>query len=143
MAKSKKSISERIYKAWSNMIRRCNDESCCGYKYYGGKGIRVCDEWLDYRAFKKWALSSGYQQNLEIDRIDGNKDYMPSNCRWVTHIENIRNRCNKIVFEYDGSSISVIELSKQLKIKPITVYARLRRGWKIDDVLTRKAWQRN
>lgn len=76
---------------WSGMNRRCYDETCNVYKYYGGKGIGVCDEWRDHLdVFIAWALENGYKPGLTIDRIDHNKGYEPSNCRWVTRSENSR-----------------------------------------------------
>lgn len=71
------------------MKRRCYNPNCDPYKYYGGKGVKVCDEWLEYEGFKSWALANGYSDNLTIDRIDSNGDYEPENCQWVTMSENI------------------------------------------------------
>lgn len=81
----------RLYHAWSEMIRRCNG-NCTNRQYYGDKGILCCDEWKSFDAFADWAISNGYQPGLEIDRIDSDKDYFPENCRWVTHKANSRNR---------------------------------------------------
>lgn len=83
--------SNRLYHTWSEMRRRCNG-SCTNHQYYGDKGISYCPEWEDFDVFAKWAIDNGYQKGLEIDRIDGDKDYCPDNCRWVTHKNNSRNR---------------------------------------------------
>lgn len=88
-----KSHNNKLYNQWAGMIYRCKYPSSTNYEYYGGKGIRVCKEWVDdYYAFYKWAISNGYGENLEIDRINPEKDYMPENCRWLTHKDNSRNR---------------------------------------------------
>lgn len=81
----------RLYHAWSEMKRRCKGAST-NSKYYSDKGISYCADWEDYDAFANWAIANGYEAGLEIDRIDGDKGYCPSNCRWVTHKQNSRNR---------------------------------------------------
>lgn len=91
-----------LYKVWINIKQRCSNKKLREYKYYGGKGIRVCRSWQkDYLIFKSWALTNGYQQGLTIDRIDSNGDYCPENCQWIPRIENIRKanreRWNKLV----------------------------------------------
>lgn len=79
----------RLYKTWSNMISRCVTPTDPHYPSYGARGIRVCDEWRhDFAAFRDWALSKGYTDNLTIDRKDNDGDYKPSNCQWITRSEN-------------------------------------------------------
>lgn len=89
----------RLYKIYKDIKRRCYNPQRSNYKFYGGKGIKMCDEWLnDYSTFKEWAIGSGYvcdyslsrEERLSIDRIDSKKDYEPSNCRWITFKENKR-----------------------------------------------------
>jgi hypothetical protein len=91
----------RLVNIWHGMISRCYDPANKRYKYYGQKGIAVCDEWRNNKAvFCSWALENGYKKNLSVDRIDGNKNYEPSNCRWTTLTENNRNRsCVKLTME--------------------------------------------
>lgn len=79
----------RVYRLWASIKKRCNNKSAANYKYYGGRGIRMCKAWQDNpKAFCDWALKNGYKQGLEIDRknVDGN--YCPSNCQFITHKEN-------------------------------------------------------
>jgi len=80
----------KLYQVWGSMIQRCTNPNRDKYKWYGGRGIRVCAEWLDsYQAFKDWALSHGYADNLTIDRTNNDGNYEPKNCHWVTKLDNI------------------------------------------------------
>jgi len=79
---------KRLYRIWSHMFERCNGENYQFYYRYGGRGIKVCEEWKDYSVFKAWALNNGYTDNLTIDRIDNDGNYEPSNCQWLTNREN-------------------------------------------------------
>ena len=84
----------RLYTIWFGMRQRCNNPNKECYSYYGGKGVSVCDEWNDYKAFKDWAMSHGYEDTLTLDRIDPSGNYCPENCRWITRSENTA-RANK------------------------------------------------
>jgi len=78
----------RLYEIWLNMKTRCYNPNNKVYKYYGGRGIKICNAWKDnYSAFRFWAILNGYQDNLTIDRIDSNGNYEPSNCQWLTKSE--------------------------------------------------------
>lgn len=76
---------------FTNMVDRCYNTECQDYKFYGARGIKVCDEWLNAPwEFEKWALSHGYKKGLTIDRINGNGNYEPINCQWVSRSYNCR-----------------------------------------------------
>ncbi len=79
------SKGKRLYSVWAAMLRRCRNK---GSMYYGGKGIRVCAEWVDYTKFRAWAISTGYSDDLTIERVDPSMNYEPSNCEWVTQSVN-------------------------------------------------------
>ena len=78
---------KRLYQIWKSMMARCNNPNHKNYKDYGGRGISVCKEWADpycgFVSFVKWAKYHGYEEQLSIDRINNDKGYYPSNCRWV------------------------------------------------------------
>lgn len=79
----------RLYRIWANIKTRCNNPNAPNYKFYGGKGIAICDEWGgDFQTFYEWAMDNGYKDDLTIDRINSDLDYSPENCRWITQSEN-------------------------------------------------------
>ena len=120
-----------LWSTWRNMRDRCNRSTNKDYQYYGGKGIVVCNEWNDYLEFKKWSILNDYTLNgkLQIDRIDGNKDYSPDNCRWVDAKTKQRNRDCIILNEEKANEIRTliysglddIEISKMYKVHKDTI----------------------
>lgn len=80
----------RLWICWQNMKQRCYNRNQKSFQYYGGKGIRVCEEWQSYVGFKKWAMANGYKFGLTIERKNSDAHYDPSNCEWITQSENSR-----------------------------------------------------
>ena len=92
MAISKEIKKTRLYNTWRGMIGRCDNSNMPNFKWYGKKGIKVCEEWNDYHNFEDWSYSNGYREYLTIDRKDSSLNYEPDNCRWITQAEQVRNR---------------------------------------------------
>lgn len=128
----------RLYNIWVDMRMRCEDRGHKSQKVYGARGIKVCKEWQDYAAFKQWAISNGYEENLSIDRIDNDKGYFPENCRWATSAEQARNTRRNRYISINGESHLIREWCKILGIvSPCTVYRRVREyGWDYEKALT-------
>ncbi|MBU5486473.1 hypothetical protein KQI86_19415 [Clostridium sp. MSJ-11] len=119
----------RLYKTWQNMKKRCINPKDKSYVNYGGRGIKVCDEWSNsFEHFMKWALSNGYSNNLTIDRIDVSGNYEPSNCRWSNDTEQARNRRSNVLVNYKGKEITLIELSEITGIEYGCLSGRYERG---------------
>jgi hypothetical protein len=83
----------RLHRIWKSMKCRCNDKNHPSFKNYGARGIGICEEWQrSYTAFRKWAVSNGYADDLELERIDVNGGYSPENCKWISHHDQTMNR---------------------------------------------------
>jgi hypothetical protein len=126
----------RLHRIWRSMIDRCEYEKHPHFANYGGRGIKVCDEWKEYVRFRNWALISGYAENLTIDRKDNDGDYTPTNCRWSTVKEQQNNRRNNHTATLNGVSHTIAEWAEILGIKKTTIKERLKRGWSDEKALT-------
>jgi len=119
----------KLAKVFDGMKARCHDPKCAGYRFYGVRGITVCEEWLSERgAFFAWAIANGYREGLQIDRIDGTKGYAPDNCRWVTQTENQNNRRSNRWLTSDGETLTIAQWSRRTGIPHNVIHARLNAG---------------
>ena len=109
-----------LYNVYLGMKKRCYNQKHIYFKYYGDRGIKVCDDWLeDYAKFKKWAELAGYKKGLQLDRIDNNGNYIPKNCRFVTPAENCRNRRSTKLDANKVNKIRELYKSKELNQQQI------------------------
>jgi len=97
----------KLHDVWTNMKQRILNPKNKGYKDYGGRGIKICDEWLEFIPFRDWALSNGYKEDLQINRIFNDDNYEPSNCEFITHTENSRSR--------RGQKIKNMEIANEIR----------------------------
>lgn len=124
---------KKLYSVWRGMKNRCSDKKS---KYYGGKGILVCDEWTNnFNKFYEWALINGYKEGLQIDRINCNGNYEPSNCRWVTPKENSNNKTNNKRYTINGTTKTYSEWAETIGISKCTFSQRIDNGWSGEELL--------
>ncbi len=138
ITKSHEMANTRLYNIWANMKQRCSNPNASSYEDYGGRGITICDEWLDPDNFFKWALSSGYDKKLTLDRIDVDGNYEPSNCRWVTVKKQNNNRRSNHNLTFNGETHNMQEWSEITGISRSAIKGRLNRGWTIEEALTKE-----
>lgn len=126
----------RIDNIYKLMIDRCSNPNNSKYTIYGGRRIKVCDEWKnDKTKFFEWAFANGYSEELTIDRIDSNGNYEPSNCKWATYKEQANNRRNNIRIPFNGKIYSVSGLAEITGIKAKTIYSRYKKRWDVGKIL--------
>lgn len=134
----------RLYSIWNNIISRVECEKSPQYKYYGERGIAICNEWRNsYLSFKEWALSHDYNDNLTIDRIDVNGNYEPNNCHWVDMKQQQRNKRSNRVYTINGITKCLQDWCDYYSINRNTVNKRLRLNWDIKRALTQPVKKNN
>ena len=134
----------RLYCIWQGIKKRCLNKNTSNYYIYGGRGIKICDEWKnDFKAFHDWAFANGYDESAKrgdctIERIDVNGNYEPSNCRWATMKEQCRNtRSNKLI-TYNNETRCLMDWSYIFNINYKTLLYRFKRGWTIEKAFMNK-----
>jgi len=125
-----------IYNTWHSMLYRCENEKDPRYKDYGGRGIKVCDEWHDLNKFYEWAINNNYKRGLSIDRIDPNGNYEPNNCRWATRVIQMNNRRNNNYITVKGRTKTVKNWSRITGLPYTVISSRLSRGWNEVEAIT-------
>lgn len=126
----------RLYTIWSGMKDRCSNPRNQNFRRYGGRGIAVCEEWLDFAVFHDWARENGYRSGLTLDRIDNDGPYSPGNCRWVTRKAQAYNTSRNRYLKFNGKRQTVREWAEELDMRPNTLTMRLRIGWSVEKALT-------
>lgn len=131
--KKKSMYTKRLGTIYDHMCRRCYNKEIKSYKYYGNRGIKICDEWLmNRKQFYKWAFENGYTAGLTIDRIDVNKGYSPDNCRWVTVKEQNNNKRNNRFLTYKGQTLTFAQWEEKLGFYKGALRDRIDRyGWSV------------
>ncbi len=135
-----------LHGRWKAILSRCHSKGSKSYKNYGGRGIKICDEWRnDYTKFRDWALANGFAEHLEIDRIDVNGNYEPGNCRWITRAENSNNKRNTVLITAFEETKSISEWAKDSRcvISNAALRGRVKRNrrlntWTNEEMITTK-----
>jgi|SRR3990167_1062818 len=128
-----------IYNAWRDMRRRCNNPNYRTYKWYGRRGIKVCDRWDDpLEGFPNFLADLGYKPSPQhsLDRIDNNGDYSPENCRWTTQKMQSRNMSRNRLVTIDGRTECVTDWCLEYGADPKVVWTRIGRGWNEIEAIT-------
>ena len=129
----------KLYSIWSEMKKRCFNKNSKAYKNYGGKGIKVCEEWLNYPKFCKWAKANGYLEGLSIERMNIEKDYEPGNCKWIELSEQAKNTSRNVFITFNNKTMILADWARELNIGQATLRFRLNKGWSIEKTLTTPA----
>jgi hypothetical protein len=123
------------YKTWVNMISRCKYPSIRNYKWYGGRGIKVCDRWLTFKNFYE-DMGNRPSGKFTLERIDNDGNYEPDNCIWALATDNKNNTRANRKLTFNGKTLSVSQWARELNINKYTIAARLRYGWPVESVLS-------
>lgn len=122
----------KLYKKWWHIINRCQNANDISFHNYDALGIKVCDEWQNYDNFYKWSLENGYEDGLEIDRINVYGNYQPSNCRFITKKENSRNKRNSKYYIYRGEIRNLGDIADELGVKYKLLWQQIKRDGRSD-----------
>lgn len=117
----------KLFGIWTAMLARCRNPNTIAYKDYGGRGITVCDSWTDFRNF--YADMGEPPEGMTLDRTDNNQGYSKANCKWVSRLEQGRNKRNNRVLTVDGQKKTMSEWAEVSGLKITTIWARIDKGW--------------
>lgn len=117
----------RLYSIWKQMRIRCYCVTNPTYRFYGARGIGICEEWNDFSVFRDWALANGYRDDLTIERENADKDYSPDNCCWITRSKNSKDKRSSKYYEYKGEIMCHNDWARRFGINPSTLTGRIKR----------------
>ena len=123
----------KLYRTWQGIRNRCNNPNAIAYKNYGGRGIKICSRWDKFELFVADMGEKPTEQHT-IDRIDNNGDYEPSNCRWITRKEQLKNTSRNVFHTYNGITKTQVEWSEIHKISDDVIRHRIKQGWSIKKI---------
>lgn len=128
----------KLYRVWDGIVQRYYNPKAKNYHNYGGRGIKMYDEWRnDFTVFEEYCLSNGWKHGLQVDRIDNDGGYFPCNIRFVTSAENLRNKRSNHMITFNGETHCFTDWCEKLCISESTLWRRLSSGWSVEDSLTK------
>lgn len=126
-----------LYSAWCNMKNRCNNKNVPNYKNYGGRGITVCQEWMDkFENFSIWAKDNGYSESMSIERKNVNGNYCPDNCEWIDLKEQVHNKVTSRRLTWNGETLTPRKWSDKYGIPFNALQIRISRKWSVERIFT-------
>ena len=138
----------QLYGIYNGVKRRCYKKTEARYKDYGGRGITMCDEWLNkddgFDRFVEWSYSNGYDETLTLERKDVNGNYSPDNCAWISLRDQTKNKRDTLWVDYRGEHIRLLDLCEREGVTYDTVHDRIyKRGWSVEDAVEKKSEREN
>jgi hypothetical protein len=136
---------KQIRASYDAMMRRCYSHKCESYSFYGGRGVSVCDEWVnDYKVFLKWAKENGWKKGLQLDKdkLGNGFMYSPSTCCWLTQSENVKYTRSATLFDYMGEKRTLTEIGRIAKINANTLRRSISKGLSLEDAINKRLYQR-
>lgn len=128
-----------LYYIWGAMMQRCTNPRCKAYQHYGARGIKICEDWRNFKSFYNWAIPAGYREGLSIERIDVNGDYCPQNCKWIYRAEQQKNKRNNHLITHEGKTQTISQWAEEYNIPYARLYARITKyNWSIEKALNTK-----
>lgn len=122
------------YRTWKGIVQRCTDANAPIYRYYGGRGVTICDRW---RSFEAFLADVGFKPNptVSLDRIDNDRGYEPGNVRWASKRDQARNRRSNHILTAHGESLPLVEWAARLGVSHASILSRIARGWTVEAAL--------
>jgi hypothetical protein len=129
-------LKSRLYSIWTDIKKRCNNTNTRAYKWYGAKGVKVCETWEnDFINFMNWSIKNNYSDELTIDRINSNGNYSPDNCRWVSMLVQNNNKSSNRLIEFENQQYTMSQLSRLLGVKYTTLVSKLNKGLTVKEII--------
>ena len=128
----------KLYRVWDGIVQRCNNPNAKNYQNYGGRGIKMSDDWRkDFSEFEKYCMANGWEYGLQVDRINNENGYFPGNIRFVSASENMRNKRTNHLINFMGETLCAADWCERFNMSDSTLWRRLSSGWSVEDALTK------